>query len=147
MTDRLTTARRSANMAAIRGRDTAPELAVRRALRLLGIGYRLHDGRLPGRPDIVMRGRRTVIFVHGCFWHRHEGCHFAYSPKSKREFWQTKFAGNVARARNQKKLLDVDGWSCCLGYRELPRTQTRLHSPLERWNLSLEHGLTMKSHE
>ena len=120
MTDRLTPARRSANMAAIRGRDTAPELAVRRALRLLGVGYRLHDGRLPGRPDIVMRGRRTVIFVHGCFWHRHEGCRFTYLPESRSEFWQTKFAGNVARdARNQKKLLD-SGWVVLLP--RLPRT-------------------------
>lgn len=131
MTDRLTPARRSANMAAIRGRDTAPELAVRRALRLLGVGYRLHDGRLPGRPDIVMRGRRTVILVHGCFWHRHEGCRFSYSPKSNRDFWETKFAENMARdARNQKKLQD-GGWAAASA---TANCRGRRHGYIRLWN-------------
>ena len=110
MTDSLTPARRSANMAAIRGRDTGPELAVRRVLRAHGVGYRLHVAGLPGRPDIVMQGRRTVIFVHGCFWHRHEGCRFAYTPKSRVDFWRKKFADNVARDhKNKTRLLD-GGW-------------------------------------
>ena len=111
MTDTLTPARRSANMAAIRGRHTGPELTVRRALRSLGIGYRLHAGGLPGRPDIVMQGRRSIIFVHGCFWHRHPGCRFAYSPKSRVEFWQKKFADNVARDHKNKTRLDDSGWA------------------------------------
>lgn len=110
MTDRLTPARRSANMAAIRRSNTAPELAVRRALRALGIGYRLHVGGLPGRPDIVMMGRGAVIFVHGCFWHRHPGCRFAYIPKSRVDFWQKKFAGNVARDDKNKTRLIDGGW-------------------------------------
>jgi DNA mismatch endonuclease, patch repair protein len=110
MADRLTEAARSALMAAIRCRDTGPELAVRRALRCLGVGYRLHVRGLPGRPDIVMKGRRTVIFVHGCFWHRH-GCRAASTPKSRQDYWQPKFDGNVARdARNEQQLRAI-GWT------------------------------------
>lgn len=111
MVDRLTPAHRSANMAAIRGRETGPELAVRRALRSLGIGYRLDVRTLLGRPDIVMKGRRAVMFVHGCFWHRHQGCRFAYHPKSRTGFWETKFAGNVARDRRNEAALRDSGWN------------------------------------
>lgn len=111
MADRITPERRSANMSRIRNKNTGPELAVRRALRSLGIGYRLHSKDLPGHPDIVLRSRRKVIFVHGCFWHRHPGCRFAYSPKSRESFWQQKFAGNVARdAKNFNALLEL-GWA------------------------------------
>lgn len=109
--DRISRERRSANMAAIRGRDTGPELAVRRILRSLGIGYRLHGRGLPGRPDIVMHGRRSIIFVHGCFWHRHERCRYAYSPKSREDFWESKFAGTVARDLRNLRLLRESGWS------------------------------------
>jgi len=108
--DRITVEQRSANMAAIKGRDTRPELLVRRILRRLGIGYRLHANGLPGRPDIVMRGRRRVIFVHGCFWHRHEDCRYSYLPKSRREFWAEKFAGTVARDLRNLTLLRKNGW-------------------------------------
>jgi DNA mismatch endonuclease, patch repair protein len=110
MLDKIDRLRRSANMAAIRGRDTGPELAVRRSLRSLGIGYRLHVRGMPGRPDIVMQGRRAVIFVHGCFWHRHEGCRFAASPKSRVDFWQKKFADNVARDHKNETRLRDGGW-------------------------------------
>src|SRR5688572_9535734 len=107
--DRISRERRSANMAAIRGRDTGPELLVRQILRQLGVGYRLHARGLPGRPDIVMRGRRRVIFVHGCFWHRHEGCPYSYSPKSRRAFWAEKFAGTVERDRRSMSALQKSG--------------------------------------
>jgi DNA mismatch endonuclease (patch repair protein) len=108
--DRINPERRSANMAAIQGRDTKPELAVRRVLRTLRVGYRLHVKGLPGRPDIVMQGRRSVIFIHGCFWHRHKRCRFAYTPKSRREFWEAKFAGNVSRDIRNLKQLRKSGW-------------------------------------
>jgi len=108
--DQISQERRSANMAAIRGRDTGPERAVRSVLRSLGIGYRLHGRGLPGRPDIVMKGRRKAIFVHGCFWHRHEGCRFAYHPKSREDFWGAKFAGTVARDRRSVAALAAGGW-------------------------------------
>src|SRR5262245_26066263 len=97
MVDVLSPKQRSANMAAIRGRDTEPELAVRRILTDLGIRYRLHVRKLPGRPDIVMQSRRKIIEVRGCFWHRHRKCKFAYMPKSRTAFWKQKFERNVER--------------------------------------------------
>jgi DNA mismatch endonuclease, patch repair protein len=97
-------------MARIRGRDTQPELVVRHILRSLGVGYRLHVATLPGRPDIVMIGRRQIIEVRGCFWHRHRGCRFAYRPKSNLTFWRTKFRSNVARDRRNAEQLKAGGW-------------------------------------
>lgn len=97
-------------MSGIRGRDTKPELAVRRYLHGRGFRYRLHARELPGRPDIVLPRHRTVVFVHGCFWHRHEGCRFAYTPKTRQEFWLPKLEGNAVRdARDQQQLADL-GW-------------------------------------
>ena len=97
-------------MAGIRGRNTQPELVVRRILRSLGVGYRLHVATLPGRPDIVIVGRHKIIEVRGCFWHRHRGCRFAYMPKSNRTFWRTKFKANVARDRRNARQLKAGGW-------------------------------------
>ena len=110
MTDIVDAATRSRIMARIRCRDTTPERAVRRALCQLGFRYRLHSGKLPGRPDIVIRRLRVVIFVHGCFWHRHPGCRLAYTPKSNVEFWQHKLQGNVARDARNHELLTGQGW-------------------------------------
>ena len=109
--DRLTPACRSANMARIRGKNTTPERAVRSALHRLGFRFRLHDRSLPGTPDIVLRSRKTVVLVHGCFWHRHPRCRFAYSPKTRRDFWVTKFSENVARDRRQRNALRRAGWN------------------------------------
>jgi DNA mismatch endonuclease (patch repair protein) len=97
-------------MAAIRSRNTTPELQVRKVLRSLGVGYWLHVSSLPGRPDIVMRGRRRVIEVRGCFWHRHENCKFAYTPKSNVDFWIQKFSSNVDRDRRNEAALIASGW-------------------------------------
>lgn len=108
--DRLTPQERSQNMSRIRSAHTAPELLVRRALRKRRVGYRLHRKDLPGRPDIVLASRQTVIFVHGCFWHRHSGCRFAYMPKSRIEFWTEKFRRNVDRDRQNQQQLAEDGW-------------------------------------
>ena len=101
---------RSRNMAAIRGKDTAPELAVRRILHAMGLRFRLHRKDLPGRPDIVLPKHRTVVFVHGCFWHRHKGCRYTTTPKTRQEFWQTKFAANVERDRRNRTDLQQLGW-------------------------------------
>lgn len=110
MPDIVTPETRSRMMSGIRGRDTRPELAVRRYLHSRGLRYRLHVPDLPGRPDIVLRRHRTVVLVHGCFWHRHAGCRYAYTPKSRPEFWLPKLEGNAARdARNQERLRDL-GW-------------------------------------
>lgn len=103
-------ATRSRMMGAIRGKDTKPELAVRRLAHRMGYRFRLHRRDLVGSPDLVFPGRRKVIFVHGCYWHRHPGCRFAYSPKSNPEFWNAKFAGNVARDAEALTRLKADGW-------------------------------------
>jgi DNA mismatch endonuclease (patch repair protein) len=102
---------RSAIMARIRARDTKPEIALRRALRSRGIGYRLVAKDLPGRPDVVFRGARLAVFVHGCFWHRHPGCRKATTPKSSVEFWQAKFQRNAARDVRNVRDLEAMGWA------------------------------------
>lgn len=101
---------RSRMMGQIRGKDTKPELIVRRIAHRLGYRYRLHCPDLPGRPDLVFIGRRKVVFVHGCYWHRHEGCRYAYSPKSNVEFWAQKFENNERRDVAVLVRLRNDGW-------------------------------------
>lgn len=108
--DRLSKEERSWNMSRIRGKDTGPEKAVRSVLHCLGYRFRLHRRDLPGCPDVVMPGLDTVIFVHGCFWHRHPHCKFAYTPKSRLAFWQRKFADTVARDRRAISRLRRMGW-------------------------------------
>lgn len=97
MTDVFTPEKRSDVMSRIKGRNTKPELVVRSLLHRMGYRFRLHRTDLPGKPDIVLPRYRTVIFVHGCFWHRHKGCRLAYTPKSRMEFWSTKFESNMIR--------------------------------------------------
>ena len=109
MVDIMTTEQRSALMCRIRSVDTKPELFVRRALHAMGYRFRTHVRGLPGRPDLVFTKRRAVIFVHGCFWHRH-GCKKTYVPKVREEFWGEKFAANTSRdERNQSQLIQ-SGW-------------------------------------
>jgi DNA mismatch endonuclease (patch repair protein) len=98
-------------MAAIRGRDTTPELKVRRLLHRLGYRFRLHRRDLPGSPDIVLPRYRTVVFVHGCFWHRHTGCRYATIPRTRSDFWLEKFRQNVERDARQQAELRAAGWS------------------------------------
>ena len=106
----LTDAATSERMRKIRKKNTKPELAVRAALRGLGLHYRLHAPELPGTPDIVFRKLRKAIFVHGCYWHRHEGCRLTTTPKNNSEFWITKFAANVARDARKAQQLRELGW-------------------------------------
>ena len=108
--DRTTPEARSRLMARIRGRNTDPERIVRRALRTAGLGYRLHRRDLPGTPDVAMIGRRVAVFVHRCYWHRHEGCRNAFLPRSNVAFWEAKFARNVERDRRKADELRRLGW-------------------------------------
>lgn len=110
MTDIVDSRTRSRLMAGIRTRDTAPELAVRRIAHRMGLRFRLHRKDLPGRPDLVLPKHRLVVFVHGCFWHHHDGCPFAHVPKSRVEFWTQKFARNVRRDRRNEDALRRLGW-------------------------------------
>ena len=110
MTDSLTTERRSWNMARIRGRNTIPEKLVRSLLHRLGYRFSLHRRDLPGKPDIVMARHRTVVFVHGCFWHLHAGCRNARIPKTRRLWWTEKLSGNTARDKRHRNALRHLGW-------------------------------------
>jgi DNA mismatch endonuclease, patch repair protein len=97
-------------MARVRGRDTKPEVTVRRALNAMGKRFRLFRRDLPGRPDIVLPRYRLALFVHGCFWHRHEGCRLSSTPKTRGEFWAEKFATNIARDARSVAELRALGW-------------------------------------
>jgi len=108
--DTISKEHRSWNMSRIRGQHTAPEILVRSILHRLGYRFRLHRRSLPGCPDVVLPNLQVAIFVHGCFWHRHPGCKFAYTPKSRPEFWRKKFAENVIRDRRAKRRLNRLGW-------------------------------------
>lgn len=110
MGDRISQKHRSWNMSRITSRDTKPELAVRSMLHRLGLRFRIHRTDLPGSPDIVLPRHKTVVFVHGCFWHRHSRCRFAYTPKSRVKFWREKFERNIARDHEAQKLLRAIGW-------------------------------------
>ena len=101
---------RRRNMAAIRGKHTVPEVAVRRLLHRMGYRFRLHRRDLPGTPDIVLPSRRVLIEVRGCFWHRHQGCRFASTPASRTEFWQAKFDATVARDVRNELEAEALGW-------------------------------------
>ena len=109
MADTLTKAERSALMARIKGTNTKPEVAVRSALHRAGFRFRLYSKGLPGRPDVVLPKHRVVIFVHGCFWHRH-GCSLSSDPTTRRKFWQEKFERNVARDARNARALRRQGW-------------------------------------
>lgn len=110
MTDRISKEHRSWNMSRIRSKGTEPERRVRSTLHRMGYRFRLHRKELAGIPDIVLKKYRTVIFVNGCFWHRHKGCKFAYTPKSRIDFWQQKFNENIHRDREVLKDLTNLDW-------------------------------------
>jgi DNA mismatch endonuclease (patch repair protein) len=110
LTDVFTPEKRSAVMRRVKGRDTSPELKVRRALTALGARYRLNRKDLPGSPDIVMAGRRLAVFVHGCFWHGHDCARGSRVPKANREYWTAKVARNVARDARAAADLAAAGW-------------------------------------
>ncbi|MCA6247149.1 MAG: DNA mismatch endonuclease Vsr [Phenylobacterium sp.] len=123
---------RSAVMRRVKGRDTGPELKVRRLLTRLGARYRLHRADLPGRPDIILPGRGLVIFIHGCFWHGHDCARGSRVPQARRDYWTAKVAGNRARdARNLSALAEAGWrvetvWECELKARDHPALEARL---------------------
>ena len=118
MTDVHSKEKRSFNMSRIRAKDTKPEIVVRKYLHARGFRYRLHVKQLPGKPDIVLPRYKTVIFIHGCFWHGHAGCAVFKMPKSNTEFWENKISGNIMRDETAAKLLAGSGykvltiWEC-----------------------------------
>lgn len=131
MTDIVNPATRSRMMSRIRGKNTKPELIVRSYLHRMGLRYRIH-GHLPGKPDLVFPKYHTVVFVHGCFWHRHKGCRHATTPASNITFWQAKFKDNVRHDEHVRKELSKLGWrvliiwSCELSERHLQALATKI---------------------
>ena len=111
MTDRITSERRSWNMGRIKGKDTKIEMQVRSWLFSRGFRFRKNDKRYPGKPDIVLPKYKTVIFINGCFWHRHEDCKYATTPKTRIEFWLDKFERNVANDKKHIQQLEELGWN------------------------------------
>jgi DNA mismatch endonuclease (patch repair protein) len=139
MADILSSADRSERMSRIRGQNTRPELAIRRELHRAGLRYRLHVTNLPGSPDIVFPRYRAVVFVHGCFWHRHAKCSAATIPKGNANFWRDKFEANKRRDRRVQRLLRQQGWrvfvvwQCRLSSKvKAERTATNLVTRLHR---------------
>ena len=136
MTDRITPEHRSWNMSRIKGKDTKIEVKVRSWLFSKGFRFRKNDRRYPGTPDIVLPKYKTVIFINGCFWHRHEGCRYATIPKTRTEFWQEKFDRNVANDRMHKEELETMGWrvitlwECELKKNSFEETMNRLGQQL-----------------
>lgn len=110
MTDKITPQARSRNMSNIRSKDTLPEKKVRSWLHAHGFRFRIHRKDLPGKPDIVLPKYKSIIFVHGCFWHRHEGCKEASVPKTNSEYWEKKIARNIERDSEEKQKLESAGW-------------------------------------
>ena len=134
--DSLTPEQRSWNMSQVKGKDTRPELKVRSWLFSHGYRYRKNDSRLPGKPDVVMPKYRTVIFVHGCFWHRHPGCKNTRMPKSNIEFWETKFSRNIENDARHVRELESLGWrviviwECELGNKTFEETMQKVENTL-----------------
>lgn len=129
MTDHMDAVSRSALMSRIRGKHTRPELAVRRMAHRMGLRFRLHRKDLPGTPDLVFPSRRTIGFVHGCFWHRHPGCTKASNTKTRTDYWQAKFDRNVARDAELRHRLEQAGWHVVTIW----ECETRDPAVLESW--------------
>lgn len=127
MADRISKEQRSRNMAAIKSGNTKPEMVVRSLLYRLGYPFRLHRKDLPGKPDIVLPKYHTVIFIHGCFWHRHKNCRNASTPKTNTKFWEKKFNDNIKRDKAVRKKLSDMGWLVFTIW----ECETKDHSELE----------------
>lgn len=110
MSDVHSPATRSYNMSQIKGKNTKPEMLVRQYLHAHGLRYRLHTKNMPGKPDLVLPKYKTVVFVHGCFWHQHKGCRYFVVPKTRTEFWLNKIGRNVANDERQQAELIAAGW-------------------------------------
>ncbi|MCK9821578.1 MULTISPECIES: very short patch repair endonuclease [Acetobacteraceae] len=135
MADTLSPAARSARMACIQGRDTKPEMLVRRMLYAMGYRYRLHAKDLPGKPDIVFRKRRKAIFIHGCFWHRHPDptCRYARLPKSRLDFWLPKLERNRQRDLEHMEKLSAEGWQTLIIWECQLSDETHIKNLLHRF--------------
>ena len=138
MSDHLTIEQRHKNMAAVKSKDTKPEMVVRKYLWSRGFRYRVNNPRLPGHPDIVLRKYHTCIFVNGCFWHGHEGCKYFRMPKTNTEFWERKISRNRERDREELKQLARMRWHCITVW-ECELKGERREKTLESLEYTLNH--------
>lgn len=138
MADVLTPEQRHYNMSRIRGKDTKPEEIVRKYLFSKGLRYRKNDKRYPGHPDIVLPKYKTVVFVHGCFWHMHEGCRYARLPKTNTEFWKEKLSRNRERDKNEQRILREMGWKVLVVW-ECELKKDKQQETLERLFMNITH--------
>ncbi|MCQ4235283.1 DNA mismatch endonuclease Vsr [Pseudomonas stutzeri] len=138
---------RSDIMRAVKRAHTGPEIVVRRALHALGLRFRLHRRDLPGSPDIVLPRFRTVVFVHGCFWHRHPGCRYASMPKSRQEYWLPKFKANVERDAKKEAQLCELGWRVLVIWECEARKPAELEERLRREFLGADSAHTPRHGE
>lgn len=129
MPDVMTPEQRSRCMASIRSKNTRPELTVRSLVHRMGYRFRLHRRELPGKPDLVFVSRRSVIFVHGCFWHQHAGCRLASKPATRAEFWKGKFEANLSRDSRVRRKLIAMGWRVLVIW----ECETRDLVELQKW--------------
>jgi DNA mismatch endonuclease (patch repair protein) len=132
MADDRSAEARSRAMAAVRSKDTAPEIAVRRLLHRMGYRFRLHLQTLPGKPDIILPKYKVCIFVHGCFWHRHADCKRATVPSSNKEFWRLKFEKNIIRDEFVKAELERLGWHVCVIWTCFVKDEIQLSELLQK---------------
>lgn len=128
MTDIVDQQTRSRMMAGIKGKDTKPEVTLRGALHARGFRFRLHSRQILGQPDLVLLKHRAVVFVHGCFWHRHKGCRYTTKPSTRPEFWQAKFDANVARDSAVREMLLESGWRVATIWECALRKQDRIET-------------------
>lgn len=130
-TDILSPQKRSERMRQIRSKNTRPELLVRKLVYGMGLRYRLHDPRLPGKPDLVFAGRRKILYVHGCFWHHHDDCGTWHMPKSRSDYWRDKLQRNRQRDQQHLERLRNDGWQVMVVWecelKDLALLRIRLH--------------------
>lgn len=141
MADTISPEHRSWNMSRIKDKDTKPEVKVRSWLFRQGFRFRKNDRRYPGRPDVVLPKYHTVIFVNGCFWHHHEGCQFAYIPKSRTDFWLKKFKANQVNDKLQRDTLEQMGWHVivvweCELKKDFEGVMKRIESSLRKFSQS-----------
>jgi DNA mismatch endonuclease, patch repair protein len=127
-------------MSRIRGTNTQPERLVRSILHRLGFRFRLKPQKLPGSPDVVLARYQTAVFVHGCFWHRHHGCRFAYTPKSRKSFWELKFLKNITRDRRVKRRLRKLGWHVVIVWECELRHPKRLSAKIAGLKSSIKYS-------
>ena len=140
MTDTLSPSERSERMSRIKSKNSTPEVKLRRLIHGMGFRYRLHKKGLPGKPDLVFKSRRAIVFMHGCFWHRHGNCHLARLPKSRVEFWEKKLESNRIRDKRNLVLLRELGWESLVVWEcELTETE-KVRGKIQRFLKNCERG-------